>query len=122
MKMETPNASVVHFNDSDVIVASEGPHPAPVPQVHTAAVSGFGNSVAKDGEVTFRGVTYRDAAPLNQALTSHGLSGLFRGNIQGYQMSSDFTTEDMFNLDSMAQSLYVANGNYVWNGNSFVLQ
>ena len=122
MKMETPKMGVVHFNESDVVVASQGPRPAPVPQVYTAAVSGFGNAVAKDGEVTFRGVTYRDAAPLNEALASHGLSGLFRGNFQGYQMSSSFTTEDMFTLDSMAESLHVANGNYVWSGNSFVHQ
>lgn len=122
MKMETPNVGVVRFNESDVIVASEGPRPAPVPTLYRATVSGFANSVSEDGEVTFRGVAYKEAAPLNEALASHGLSGLFQGYIQGYQMGSKFTTEDMFTLDSMAESLHVSNGVYVWDGNAFVHQ
>lgn len=122
MKMETPNVGVVRFNESDVIVASGNPRPAPVPELHKATVSGFANSVSEDGEVTFRGVTYKDAAPLNEALASHGLAGLFQGSFQGYQMGSKFTTEDMFMLDSMSQSLYVSNGDYVWNGDAFVHQ
>ena len=122
MKMETPNVGVVRFNESDVIVASGNPRPAPAPALHKATVSGFANSVSEDGEVTFRGVAYKEAAPLNEALASHGLSGLFRGYIQGYQMGSKFTTEDMFMLDSMSQSLYVSNGDYVWNGDAFVHQ
>ena len=109
MKMETPKVGVVRFNESDVIVASGNPRPAPVPALHKATVSGFANSVSEDGEVTFRGVTYKDAAPLNEALASHGLAGLFQGSFQGYQMGSKFTTEDMFMLDSMSQSLYVSN-------------
>lgn len=124
MKMETPSVGVVRFNESDVIVASGGsqpiPDPAPVP--HIAAVSGFTNSVSRDGEVTFRGRTYKDAAPLNEALRSHGLSGLFQGYFQGYQMGSKYTTQDMFFLDSMAESLHVSNGIYVWDGNAFVHQ
>ena len=122
MKMETPKVGVVRFNESDVIVASGNPRPAPVPALHKATVSGFANSVSEDGEVTFRGVTYKDAAPLNEALASHGLAGLFQGSFQGYQMGSNFTTEDMFMLDSMSQSLYVSNGDYVWNGDAFVHQ
>jgi hypothetical protein len=122
MKIETPNAGVVRFNESNVIVASGGPHLVLEQTLNTVAVSGFTNSVSKDGEVTFRGVTYKDAAPLNEALAAHGLAGLFQGYFQGYQMGSKFTTEDMFMFDSMSESLQVSNGIYAWDGNAFVHQ
>ena len=122
MKIETPNAGVVRFNESNVIVASGGPHLVLEQTLNTVAVSGFTNSVSEDGEVTFRGVTYKDAAPLNEALAAHGLAGLFQGYFQGYQMGSKFTTEDMFMFDSMSESLQVSNGIYAWDGNAFVHQ
>ena len=43
--METPNVGVVRFNESDVIVASGNPRPAPAPALHKATVSIQGRNI-----------------------------------------------------------------------------
>ena len=127
MKMEAPEMGVVRFNESDVIVASSVPRPAPVPvpAVHTATVRGITNKVPYDGEVTFQGVTYKDSGALDAAFAEEGLSGVFQGYLSGRQMSSTFTTHDMFDNDADPEiGIYalVGNGVYTWNGSRFVHQ
>lgn len=130
MTMKKPEMEVVRFNESDVIVAS-----GPVPVLHTTVVRGFNNEIPHDGEVSFQGITYKDAGALNSALSENGLSGTFQGWMPGKTIKVTYTSEDMFFFDYNADqdyfdddgnkietSILLPDGIYAWNGSRFTHQ